>query len=197
MPFSIGDGSHFLSGASALCWPAISGGELVLRRLSLLFLLLPTMGWAAKPVACVPAEQAAQHLNKDICISAHVYDVVRLSDGTRFLDVCAPEETDEHCRFTIVSRPEDWNEVGELEKYRDADVNIRGMVQSMHGRSGMLLSHVRQLSGGPPKFRPNPKLARGFTGDEARPPVHDPNLRSGGGHRGFMNSLDREKLPAK
>ncbi|HUB29340.1 MAG TPA: hypothetical protein VL967_06565 [Terracidiphilus sp.] len=157
-----------------------------------LFALLPAMGWAAKPVSCVSADEAGQHLNKDICISAHVYDVVELPDGTRFLDVCSPETPDAQCRFTIVSRRDDWNEVGELDRFRDADVRVRGIVQSMHGRSGMILSHVRQFYGGPPKFRPNPKLVRGFAGGDERPPVDDPNLKTRSGHRAFMNSLDRE-----
>jgi hypothetical protein len=140
-------------------------------------------------------------LNKDVCVTAHVYEVVEMPDGTRYLDVCAPDTSDEQCRFTIVSLGEDREEVGELRKYRDMDVHIRGIVEPMHGRTGMVLSHARQFNGGPPKFRPNPKLVRGFTGEQERPPVDDPNLRSQGGHRGFMNSRDQVPLtktpPAK
>ena len=46
-------------------------------------------------------------LNKDVCISAHVYDVVQLPNGTSFLDVCTPQTSDDLCRFTIVSLWED------------------------------------------------------------------------------------------
>jgi hypothetical protein len=150
---------------------------------------------AAHPKACVTADEASRMLNKDICISAHVYEVVELSDGTSFLDVCSPDTPDERCRFTIVSFREDRDEVGQLRKYRDLDVNVRGMVRSMHGRAGMVLSHARQFYGGPPKFKPNPRLARGFGGEQERPPISDPDLRSQGGHRGFMNTRDRESLP--
>jgi hypothetical protein len=166
-------------------------------RLAALFLCTPTLLLAAKPKPCVPADQASQMLNKDICVSAHVYDVVELSDGTRFLDVCSPQTPDDQCRFTVVSLPEDRGEVGELKKYRDADVEIRGIVQPMRGRSGMILSHARQFYGGPPKFKPNPLLARGFSADEDRGPVRDPNLRRQGGRRAFMNSRDQEPLPKK
>jgi hypothetical protein len=114
--------------------------------------------------------QAAQMLNKDVCVSAHIYDVVQLPDGTRFLDVCSPQTSDEQCRFTVVSYREDRDEVGELKKYRDMDVEIRGIVQPMHGRAGMVLSHARQFYGGPPKFKPNPQLARGFNAEEERGP---------------------------
>jgi hypothetical protein len=145
----------------------------------------------------VTAEQATQMVNKDICISAHIYDVVQLQDGTRFLDVCSPETPDAKCRFTVISLPEDHAEVGELTKFRDADVQIRGIVQPLRGRSGMVLSHVRQFYGGPPKFRPNPLLARGFDAEESRAPLDDPNLKSQGGRRGFMNTRDQEKTPGR
>lgn len=135
-------------------------------------------------------------VNKDVCITAHVYDVVQLDDGTRFLDICTPETSDAQCRFTIVSLWEDHDEVGELRKYRDMDVQVRGIVRPMHGRAGMVLSHARQFDGGPPKFKPNPRLARGFNGAQDKPPVGDPNLRSQGGHRAFMNSRDQEPRPS-
>jgi hypothetical protein len=150
---------------------------------------------ATKP--CIAPDEASNFLNKDICIAAHVYDVVQVSDGTRYIDICSPETADAQFRFTVVSLRADRDAVGELTRYRDMDVHIRGLVEPMHGRAGMVLSHARQFSGGPPKFRPNPRLVRGFVGDAERPPVSDPNLRPHGGHRAFMDSLDRETRPAQ
>ncbi len=155
----------------------------------------PAFAGGSKP--CVPADEASKSLNKDVCISAHVYDVVQLPNGMRFLDVCMPETPDDLCRFTIVSLWEDRDDVGELSKYKDLDVHVRGHVEPMHGRAGMVLSHVRQFYGGPPKFKPNPKLARGFNAEQDRPPVSDPNLRSQGSHRAFMNTREQETRPAK
>jgi len=149
---------------------------------------------AANPKPCVTTDEAAKLVNKDVCIQVHVYDVVELPDGTRFLDVCSPDTPDEKCTFAIVSLREDREAVGELRKFRDADVHLRGIVQAMHGRSGMVLSHARQFYGGPPKFKPNPKLLHGFSGEQAKPPVSDPNLRPHGGHRAFMNTKDTEPL---
>jgi len=146
---------------------------------------------------CVSAEQASKMLKKDVCISAHVYDVVELPDGTRFLDVCTPQTTDDACRFTIISPWEDHDDVGELRKYRDMDVQVRGIVQPMHGRAGMVLSHARQFYGGPPKFKPNPMLAQGFSADQSRPSINDPNLRSQAAVRSFMNTRDKEPTPPK
>jgi hypothetical protein len=152
------------------------------------------MAFAGHAKPCVSADEASKLVNKDVCVSAHVYEVVNLPDGTRFLDICAPDMPDEKCRFTIVSLKNDREDVGELNKYRDTDVHLRGVVRPMHGRAGLVLSHEQQFYGGPPKFQPNPKLLRGFTGEQNRPPISDPNLRSHGGHRGFMNSRDQEPL---
>ncbi len=158
---------------------------------------LPVVSSAGHAKACISTDEALQKLNKEICLSAHVYDVVKLSDGTRFLDICPPETPDEHCRFTIVSLWVDHDQVGELMKYRNSDVKVRGVVRPMHGRAGLVLSHTRQFTGGPPRFKPNPKLLHGFGAEMERPPLSDPNLRSQGGRRAFMNTKDREPLPLK
>ena len=149
--------------------------------------------FAGKPKPCVTPDQATQQMNKDVCVTAHVYDVVELPDGTRFLDVCTPDTPDEKCRFTIVSLRGDRDTVGDLEKMRDANIEVRGIIAPMHGRAGMVLSHARQFYGGPPRFRPNPALARGFTGDREKPAIGDPNLRPQGGHRAWMNTKETEK----
>ena len=154
-----------------------------LHWLVLFALAAPLPALAGKTKPCITADEATALLNKDVCVSAHVYDVVQLPDGTRYLDVCTPETPDEACRFTIVSLWEDHDEVGELLKYRDMNVQVRGIVQPMHGRAGMLLSHARQFHGGPPKFKPNPKLIRGFNADQSRLPSTTPICarRVGGG----------------
>ena len=173
---------------------------MTLRQFVLLVILAaitPGIALAAKPKPCVTAEEASNLVNKDVCVTAHVYEVVELPDGTRFLDICTPETPDDQCRFTLVSLWEDRAEVGELRKYRNMNVHVRGIVQPMHGRAGLLVSHSRQFYGGPPKFKPNPKLAHGFNADQSQPPIHDPNLRSQGGRRGFMNTRDQTTTPGR
>ena len=145
---------------------------------------------------CLPIADAVRQANKDVCVSAHVYSVVELPDGTRFLDVCPSALPDDECRFTLVSLGVDREEVGDLRKYRDQDVNVRGVVRATRGRMGIQISHIRQFNGGPEKFRPNPKLLRDFNGQSDRTPVRDPNLAGSGRHRSFMNTTDREPLPA-
>ncbi len=171
---------------------------MILRRVGWIVILAavwPSLAFGGSPKPCVTADEATRLVNKDVCVSAHIYDVVELADGTRYLDVCTPDTPDAQCRFTIVSLWEDRDEVGELRKYRDMNVQVRGIVRPMHGRAGMVLSHARQFNGGPPKFKPNPMLAHGFNADESRPPLNDPNLRSQGGRRAFMNTRDKETLP--
>src|ERR1035438_350398 len=115
------------------------------RVAALCLLMHSVVVFAAAPKSCVNNEEAAKRINKDVCINVHVYDVVELKDGTRFLDVCPPDTPDEKCSFTIVSMRKDRDEVGELQRFRDADVHVRGFVQAMHGRNGMVLSHARQF----------------------------------------------------
>jgi hypothetical protein len=162
-----------------------------MKRFALVLLLFPIAAFAARPKPCIGTDDAAKLVNKDVCIRVHVYEVIELPNGTRFLDVCSPDTPDPLCQFTIVSLREDREQVGE---FRDTDVHLRGIVQPMHGRSGIVLSHARQFYGGPPKFKPNPKLLHGFSGDQSKPPISDPNLRPHGGHRAFMNSRDQEPL---
>jgi hypothetical protein len=164
---------------------------------ALLGFCVPCVLFAAKERACLTAEQASKLVDKDVCITAHVYDVVETAEGTRFLDICSPGTPDPQCQFTIVSYRNDRDSVGDLERYRSANVRIRGKVQSMRGRVGLVLSHERQFRGGPPKFRPNPQLLHGFAGDESRPAMPDPNLRVHGAARSFMNNREQVKLPAK
>jgi hypothetical protein len=148
--------------------------------------------------ACIAVADAAQPSNADqpICLQAHIYDVVESADGTRFLDVCPPEVKDEQCRFTLLCPAANREEMGDLRKYRDQDVVVRGIVRSTHGRMGIVLSSLRHFHGGPEKFRPNPRLLRGFGSESNRRPIRDPNLVGSGSHRAFMNTREQEPLPS-
>ncbi len=158
------------------------------RQLAILIVLWPALAAAKSHKPCVALDEAARLLNRDVCVAAHVYDVVELADGTRYLDVCAPNTPDEKCRFTIISLQADRNMVGDLNQYRDRDIQVRGIVRPMRGRASIVLSHVRQFHGGPGRFQPNPRLAARSDAGQAYPPIGDPNLRTHGGRRSFMNS---------
>lgn len=187
-------GAFLLRGMQRILRASLHIGVSMHRAALLLLLLCSTLAFARHPRPCITAEQATKLINKDVCVTAHIYDVVQLPDGTRYLDVCAPGTPDAECRFTIISLDEDRDEVGELQKFRDTDVHIRGVIRSMRGRAGIVLSHVRQFYGGPPRFKPNPKLMHGFSGDQDRPPLRDPGLHAHPGRRNSVNSLNREPL---
>jgi hypothetical protein len=150
------------------------------RTFTIGLLLVPCLAvHAAKQ--CHPVSEAASFTGKNTCITAHVYDITQLRDGTRFLDACSPETSDDGCRFTIASLPEDTRDVGDLNTLRGKDIELRGTIHSVNDRSLMYLSNARQLHGGAEKFHPNPALLAGFSAELGKAPIHDPSL-SGNRH---------------
>lgn len=144
-------------------------------------LLLSSVSLHAATRVCHPVSEAARYTGKDVCITAHIYDLAELRDGTRFLDACSPETSDADCRFTIASLPQDRRDAGDLESLRGKDIDLRGTVHSVNQRSLIYLSSARQLHGGAEKFRPNPALLAGFGAEQGKAPIHDPAL-SGNHH---------------
>ena len=163
----------------AFFWLAVAGSSV--------FFAAPGQA-AAKP--CFAMAEAGDHLNQDVCLRAHVYDVIDLADGTRFLDVCSPETADEACHFTIISLRQDRKEVGSLQELRGQEIEIRGVVHSFSGRSGIILSASRQLHGGAEKFRPNPALIKGFSAADGKSAFDDPAFK-GGGHKHSSSSASQ------
>ena len=153
----------------------------------LLGVLIAPAVLSAATASCYHPDDAIHHLNKNLCISAHVYAVVELADGTRFLDVCRPETPDAQCRFLIVSLRQDRKDVGDLEQLRSRDIEIRGTVHSFNDQSGIILSHARQLHGGAEKFRPNPALMKGFAAEDGKAAFDDPAFKGGGHHHKSAN----------
>lgn len=126
--------------------------------------LMTSPAWSSEK-SCITPELAGKHVNKDVCMMAHVYDVIQLSDGTRFLDLCSPLTSDVECRFTVVSLKSDRNDVGDLEHYRGLDIQLRGTIRPFNTRTEMVLSRERQFHGGSEKFRPNPALLKGYSAE--------------------------------
>ena len=140
--------------------------------ISLLLLSLPCM---AKATPCIPPDKALQHVDKDVCISAHVYTVVRAAQDTHFLDVCSPQTSDSACHFTIVSFHQDQKEVGDLSPLVNQNIQIRGTVRSFEGRAEIVLNRRQQLHGGKPKFHANPRLLQTFSAENGGKAIRDKN----------------------
>ena len=157
-----------------------------MHRLSLFlpFIALPAL--AARP--CLLPDEAATRSDKEICLSAHVYQLTEASDGTRYLDICSPGTANGDCRMTILSLAVDRKEVGELDNVVGQDIHLRGVVHTLHGQSTMLLSHTRQFNDGPEKFRPNPALLAGFGAESSKTAIKDPATMSHRGSSAFKGS---------
>jgi len=132
----------------------------------------------ATPKGCISPESTRDYLNKDVCVNAHVYDIIELSDGTRFLDLCTPETPDDKCRFSIISLNADRKDVGDLTRYREQDIHIRGVVRPFNFRTQIILSREQQFHGGSEKFRANPALLKGFSAEDSHAAFSDPATRA-------------------
>jgi hypothetical protein len=160
-------------------------------RYSALFLLsacLPVAIAHARTPVCSSADDSHLRASEDTCLQAHVFDVVTVPGGTRFLDLCSPDVSDSGCRFSVVSYPADARQVGDLEAVRGKDISIRGAVQNYNGRYVLVLNDQRQLRGGAARFAPDPRLFRSTSAEDAAGNI--PQLRVNFHHRG--KKLEKE-----
>ena len=158
-------------------------------RYSALFLLSALVPAAyARVPSCSSADDASLHASEDTCLRAHVFDVVTVPGGTRFLDLCSPDTSDSACRVSVVSYPKDAKQVGDLEGMRGKDIAIRGAVQNYNGRYVLVLNDERQLRGGAARFAPDPRLLRGTSAEGGED--NSPELRVNFHHRG--KKLEKE-----
>ncbi len=125
--------------------------------------LMPSFAWAKN--SCIPADHALQHINKNICVVAHVYRVVDASDGIHFIDVCSPETSDSDCHFFILSLSRDEKSIGDIQALVNQTIHISGTVHTIQGRAEIVLSSEQQLHGGKEKFHPNPQLLKSFSAE--------------------------------
>ena len=160
-------------------------------RYSALFLLSALMPAAiahARTPACSPAADTTLRTSEDTCLQAHVFDVVTIAGGTRFLDLCSPDTQDDACHVSVVSYGKDRKQVGDLEAMRGKDVSIRGALQKYNGRYVLVLNEERQFHGGAARFAPDQRLLRGTSAEGGED--HSPELRVNFHHRG--KKLEKE-----
>ncbi len=138
-----------------------------MRSLLVALSILTTLSsaFASPKHACISPEDALKHVNRDVCVSAHVYRVVDAADGIHFLDVCSPETSDTDCRFFILSLGRDEKSVGDLQSLVGHTIQIRGTVHTIQGRAEIVLNSQRQLHGGKEQFHPNPQLVKSFSAE--------------------------------
>ncbi len=137
----------------------------LLLTFSLFIFLSPTFG--STKHACLQPEDALQHVNQDICITAHIYRVVDAVDGIHFLDVCSPETSDADCHFFILSVSSDEKSVRNPANLIGQTIQIRGTVHNIQGRAEIVLSSEEQLHDNKPRFHPNPELVKSFSAEHS------------------------------
>ncbi len=156
--------------------------------LFLLSALLPAAIAHARTPACLPTENVSLRPSEDTCLQAHVFDVVTVPGGTRFLDLCSPDTADDACRVSVVSYAGDRKHVGDLETIRGKDISIRGAMQNYNGRYVLILNDERQLHGGAAHFTPDPRLLRRTSAESGED--RSPELRVNFHHHG--KKLEKE-----
>ena len=149
--------------------------------LAIALLLAPPI--LANEPACLTLDELQLRTARDACIAAHVYNVVTVENGTRFLDLCSPETSDAQCRFTVVSYREDHTSAGNLEQLSGRNIEVRGAIEKFGSRYRMILNDDGQLHHRQPRFRPDPRLMTGFSAEDSQP-QNAPELKVNFHHHG-------------
>lgn len=122
--------------------------------------------------ACIPFDQARNHLGETQCVTGKVIRVKEGNRGVRFLDFC---EDYRLCTFTVVVFPYDLKKIGDVRELAGKMIEIRGEVKDYDDRAEIVLDNLKQLSGATMHLSPLPKNfdveQRGhFSAGSSRPP---------------------------
>ena len=109
-------------------------------RICILILLFPSLTYAA----CIPVDQAANHIGETQCVTGKVVRVESGAGGAHYLNFC---EDYRLCRFTVVIFSHDLKNIGDLRQLVGKTVEISGEVKEYDGRAEMILEKAAQLGG--------------------------------------------------
>jgi hypothetical protein len=116
----------------------------------LLAIFLPSNALAA----CIPFDQARNHLDETQCVTGKVIRVQEGDRGVHYLDFC---EDYRLCSFTVVVFPYDLKKIGDVRQLAGKVVEIRGEVKEYDDRAEIVLENSKQLSNGLMRLSPLPK----------------------------------------
>jgi len=138
---------------------------LFLQALSALF---PVLGFAA----CIPFDQARNHLDETQCVTGKVVRIQRGERGVNYLDFC---EDYRLCTFSVVVYQHDLNKIGDVRQLAGKVIEIRGEIKDYDDRAEIILESSKQLNNGLIRLSPLPKSfdveQRGhFSAGTSRPP---------------------------
>ncbi len=126
----------------------------VVRTSPTLFLLLYVFLALYSYAACIPFDQARDHLGETECVTGKVVRVKEGNRGVRFLDFC---EDYRLCTFTVVVFPYDLKKIGDVRQLAGKMIEIRGEIKEYDDRAEIVLENSKQLGGGAMSLPPLPR----------------------------------------
>ena len=122
--------------------------------------------------ACIPFDQARNHLDETQCVTGKVIRVQAGERGVHYLDFC---EDYRLCSFTVVVFQHDLQKIGDMRQLAGKVVEIRGEIKDYDDRAEIILESSKQLNNGLMRLSPLPKSfdveQRGhFSAGTSRPP---------------------------
>src|SRR5581483_10989763 len=122
--------------------------------------------------ACIPFDQARNHLDETQCVTGNVIRVQAGDRGVHYLDFC---EDYRLCSFTVVIFQHDLQKIGDVRQLAGKVIEISGEIKDYDDRAEIVLESSRQLNHGLMRFSPLPKSfdveERGhFSAGTSRPP---------------------------
>jgi hypothetical protein len=109
---------------------------------------------ACASAACLPMEEAAQHVGETTCVHGKVLTVSATPGGTHLLRFC---EAGRKCPFSAVVFSRDLRQVGDVRPLEGKEVDIHGQIRLYHGRPEVIVRDARQLKGEAARLPPIPK----------------------------------------
>ena len=125
---------------------------LFLQALSALF---PVLSFAA----CIPFDQARNHLDETQCVTGKVIRVHEGDAGVHYLDFC---EDYRLCTFTVVVFAHDLRKIGDIRQLAGEMVEIRGEIKDYEDRAEIVLESSKQLNNGLLRLSPAQPLPKNF-----------------------------------
>ena len=134
-------------------WDLRLGGNGWGARLLLALLILFNVP-PLRAADCISIQETGQHIGETRCVTGKVIRVKVGVKGVHFLDFCEDQPA---CPFTVVVFGNDLKDVGDVRRLAGRTIEIRGALKLYDGRPEMILSHIRQITGGAAMIPPLPK----------------------------------------
>ena len=112
--------------------------------------LLPSLSLAA----CIPFDQARNHLDETQCVTGKVVRVQRGERGVNYLDFC---EDYRLCTFSVVIFQHDLQKIGDVRQLAGKVIEISGEIKDYDDRAEIVLESSKQLNNGLMRLSPLPK----------------------------------------